>query len=196
MSSLYGLVVCGGKSTRMGTDKSMLNYHGQAQRYNLYDILNNLCDRVFISCNAEQAATIPDKYFVIVDDEQYGDIGPMVALLTAFDRHPEASFLVVGCDYPYLQEEELKRLIEVSLQANKSTCLYNIEHKNSEPLLSVYHNDTKVYLQKNFKLNQLSLRRFLDEISVHIIEPLNYMSIISIDNLQAYNETIAKLHNK
>ncbi|RYE15297.1 MAG: molybdenum cofactor guanylyltransferase, partial [Sphingobacteriales bacterium] len=111
MSSLYGLVVCGGKSTRMGTDKSILNYHGQPQRYHLYNMLNTLCERSFISCNGEQATTIPDKYAVIVDDDKYGDIGPMKALLTAIDKHPNKSFLVVGCDYPYQNENELRRLI-------------------------------------------------------------------------------------
>src|SRR5688500_16599101 len=110
MSTVYGLVVCGGKSTRMGTDKSMLNYYGEPQRYHLYNMLSKLCERVFISCNAEQAANIPDKYSVIIDDNQYGDIGPMVALLTALDKYPNVSFLAVGCDYPHLRIEELDRL--------------------------------------------------------------------------------------
>ena len=195
MSSVYGLVVCGGKSTRMGTDKSMLNYHNQPQRYHLYEMLNELCERVFISCNKEQAANIPDKYAVIVDDEQYGDIGPMVALLTAFDKYPNVSFLVVGCDYPYLQKEELKRLTEVSLQFNKSTSLYNVEAKLIEPLISVYQHDIKYQLEQNFKQNKYSLRMLLEDVKAHVIEPLNYMSIISIDNLQQYQEVINKLNN-
>ena len=195
MSGVYGLVVCGGKSTRMGTDKSMLNYHGQPQRYHLYEMLNGLCEHVFISCNKEQAATIPDKYAVIVDDEQYGDIGPMVALLTAFDKHPDASFLVVGGDYPHLQIEELDRLIKVSLQTNKPTSLYNIESEFIEPLISVYQHNIKYQLDQNFQQNKYSLRLLLEDVNAHVIEPLNYMSIISIDNLQQYNETIAGLHN-
>lgn len=195
MSSMYGLVVCGGKSTRMGTDKSMLNYHGQPQRYYLYEMLSELCERTFISCNMQQAATIPDKYAVIIDDEQYGDIGPMVALLTAFDKYPDASFLVVGCDYPHLQKEELKRLLEVSLQYKKSTALYNIEGKSIEPLISVYQLDIISQLKRNFIQNKQSLRALLEDVNVYIIEPLNYMSIISIDNLQQYSETVAKLRN-
>lgn len=195
MSSVYGLVVCGGKSTRMGTDKSMLNYHGQPQRYYLYEMLSELCERTFIACNKQQAATIPDKYAVVIDDEQYGDIGPMVALLTAFDKYPDASFLVVGCDYPYLQKEELHRLLEVSLQYKKSTALYNIEGKSIEPLISVYQSDIISQLKRNFIQNQQSLRALLEDVNAYIMEPLNYMSIISIDNLQQYNETVAKLRN-
>jgi molybdopterin-guanine dinucleotide biosynthesis protein A len=195
MSGVYGLVVCGGKSTRMGTDKSMLNYHGQSQRYHLYEMLNELCNHVFISCNKEQAASIPDKYAAIVDDEQYGNIGPMVALLTAFDKYPYANFLVVGCDYPHLQIEELDRLIKVSLQFNRSTSLYNIESKLIEPLISVYQHNIKYQLEQNFKQSKHSLRMLLEDVDAHVIEPLNYMSIISIDNLQQYNEAIARLHN-
>ena len=49
MSVLHGLVVCGGQSTRMGMDKSQLQYHGVPQREWLYELLQPLCEDVYIS---------------------------------------------------------------------------------------------------------------------------------------------------
>ena len=68
----YGLVLCGGKSTRMGTDKSMLQYHSKPQRYYVYDLLFPLCEKVFISCNEQQSSTIEVGYDYIQDDIAFG----------------------------------------------------------------------------------------------------------------------------
>ena len=77
MSVLHGLVVCGGQSTRMGMDKSQLQYHGVPQREWLYELLQPLCEDVYISCNAEQAAEIGDSYPTITDATIYRNIGPV-----------------------------------------------------------------------------------------------------------------------
>ncbi|MBK8495728.1 MAG: NTP transferase domain-containing protein [Chitinophagaceae bacterium] len=39
ITNTYGLVLCGGNSSRMGTDKSMLQYYDKPQRYHVYDML-------------------------------------------------------------------------------------------------------------------------------------------------------------
>jgi Molybdopterin-guanine dinucleotide biosynthesis protein A len=196
MSSLYGLVVCGGKSTRMGIDKSMLDYHGQPQRYHVYDMLLPLCEKVFISCNEEQAGTIPDRYAVIIDKEPYKEIGPMAALLSAFDAYPVASFLAVGCDYPMLTNEHLQNLTKASLHTKNCTASYNILDCIYEPLITVYQNNMKVYLENNFRQNKYSLRVLLEEINADIVIPYKQIQIMSIDNQKDREIIIAQLRNK
>ena len=50
--------MCGGKSSRMGTDKSRIIYHEKEQQYHVYEMLQLICEDVFISCNKEQQAFI------------------------------------------------------------------------------------------------------------------------------------------
>lgn len=193
MTPVYGLVVCGGKSTRMGQDKSLLNYHGQAQRYHLYDMLSGLCDRVFISCNKEQFSTIPAKYTTIVDDPEYEGIGPMASLLSAFRQYPEASFLVVGCDYPLININHLQKLIEVNDEVIFAASYYNPDTSFYEPLLSHYQCNIKSKLEFYFKQSNYSLQAVLKEVKTNIIVPDDLSILTSIDTPDAYNNIIKQL---
>ena len=67
-SALNGLVLAGGKSTRMGEDKGILQWYGKEQRYYVADMLATFCEEVFISCRPEQTNAI-DKNYKVIEDE-------------------------------------------------------------------------------------------------------------------------------
>lgn len=196
MKKLYGLVVCGGKSSRMGTDKSLLEYYNLPQKYYLYNLLEPLCDKVFISCNPQQAKGNDGLYKTIIDEEKYSNIGPMAALLSAYHKYPDVSFLVVGCDYPFINLKDLKKLIENRKDETLSVCYYNPETEFEEPLLAVYENDCFPELLKNFEQGNYSLRHFLKSIHSKKIIPESLESLISVDTDEQYRAAILALKNK
>ncbi|MBT8186826.1 MAG: NTP transferase domain-containing protein, partial [Croceitalea sp.] len=109
-TKLYGLVLSGGKSTRMGSDKGLLTYHGIPQRDYAYSLLNELCDSTFLSIRSEQEAEIKKEYKVIIDQDKYR--GPLNGILSAHEAHPEAAWLVLACDLPLITKSSLQRLIQ------------------------------------------------------------------------------------
>ena len=193
MENLYGLVVCGGQSTRMGTDKSLLKYHDIAQRYYLYQMLEGFCDKVFISCNSQQAVNINEFYNLIIDKPPYVNIGPMAALLSANLMYPDASFLVLGCDYPFLTLDDVKNLIQNRDNQTEALCFYNSETQFEEPLLAIYENRCLLKLQDYFKDGNYSLRHFLKTISSKKIIPESLASLTSVDTIEQYTESLLKL---
>lgn len=193
MNKLYGLVVCGGQSSRMGTDKSLLEYHGQAQRYYMYDMLQGLCEQVYISCNAEQARSIPDKYATIVDAEKYNNIGPMAALLSAWEHHMDADWLVVGCDYPFVTAKDLQMLIDARQTKAAAMCYYNYVEQMEEPLLAVYTQDIKQYLLQQYHEGKYSLRHLLKDVNATKVLPTSAVIITSIDTPEAYQDALMQL---
>jgi molybdopterin-guanine dinucleotide biosynthesis protein A len=61
--ALNGLILAGGKSTRMGQDKGMIDYHGKPQREYLVDLLKPYCLEVFISSKENiKQNTIADHF--------------------------------------------------------------------------------------------------------------------------------------
>ena len=178
---LYGLVVCGGQSSRMGADKSLLCYHEKPQRYHIYEMLELFCESVYISCNEKQETGIADGYRFMTDLPLYNNIGPMAALLTAFVQFPKNDLLMIGCDYPFLTAAELAEFILTCRNANNTTAFYDQPGNNYEPLLAYYPSAVYENIHEMYTNQQYSLNAFLNRYKAVKYFPADEMSNRSID---------------
>ncbi|WP_221390698.1 molybdenum cofactor guanylyltransferase [Dyadobacter sp. NIV53] len=186
---LYGLVVCGGESRRMRADKSSLIYFEKQQRYHLYDMLysgqNNLCSKAFISCKQIQLKTVSKEYNVLQDLAKFENIGPMAGLLTAFTSYPDHDFLVVGCDYPFVNEQVLKNFLEQIKGDSIAAAFYN-EHGKYEPLLAWYSKEAGLILKKQFDTKEHSLQHFLIQNKAEKYIPADDIVMTSVDTPEEF----------
>lgn len=106
---VYGLVMAGGFSRRMGRDKALLDYHGEPQSVWTAKLLESVCENVLISCRANQDPGTGNRWPRIHDREE--DQGPIGGFLSAHAAHPDAAWLAVACDLPLLTSRTLKYLI-------------------------------------------------------------------------------------
>lgn len=113
MKILKGLVLCGGKSSRMGKDKGSLLYEGRSWAEIAAGKLKNVGLEVFVSVNELQEADYsrwfsPDK---LILDNFEGIEGPLKGILSVHKSDPEADWIVFPCDMLLLNEAVLKELI-------------------------------------------------------------------------------------
>src|SRR5437763_7736714 len=108
--SINGLVLAGGKSTRMGQDKGRMKWHQKEQRYYLADLLSHYCIDVFISCRIDQQQEIDPAYRTLPDT--YTGLGPYGGILSAFRYQPDSAWLVVACDLPLIDDAALSYLLQ------------------------------------------------------------------------------------
>lgn len=194
-SSLSGVVVCGGKSTRMGTDKSLLEYHGIAQRYYLFDLLSNYCNEVIISCNDAQAAGMDPHYPYVVDSPAWQNVGPVAGVLSAAEVLNGDFLVVVGCDYPLVIGADIKLLTDQARQTGKSAAFRN-EDGIIEPLVSVLNRQDIALLEKNIHAMKGSLRKFFEEFDTLIIDHPQPQRLKSVDDVEAYERMMHMLQNR
>lgn len=135
-SSVNGLVLAGGKSMRMGEDKSNLKWHGKEQKYYLADQLAHYCDQVFISCRAEQVTEIENTYKPLAD--VFIGLGPYGAILSAFQQDPDKAWLVVACDLPMLTAQTLQLLIDKRNISALATTFESSFDGMPEPLITIW----------------------------------------------------------
>ena len=136
IAPIHGLVLAGGKSTRMGTDKGLLNYHGQAQRDYLFELLKSVLGKeqsVFLSARAEQ--NIENKS--VINDTFIG-LGPFGALCSAFMHNPNAAYLAVATDVPFVNQSVLNLLISKRNPHKIATALKGRSSEFMEPLICIW----------------------------------------------------------
>lgn len=180
------LVLCGGNSTRMGTDKSMLQYYDKPQRYHVYDMLQPFCDEAFISCNESQSAGMLAGYKVLSDLPGYRNSGPMGALLTAYSRFPGKHILLIGCDYPFLSVAELINFSACCTDAPAG--FYNEAEDLYEPLLAWYPDTACKPVKEMYAAGQHSLQDFLEESSAVKYYTANKQCISSVDTPEDFKQ--------
>lgn len=195
MTKLYGLVACGGESSRMGADKSLLEYYDVPQYVHVYKLLQPVCEKVFISCNARQAGTIPKEYAVITDLPEYKAMGPMAGLASAFSYITDASFVLLGCDYPFITSDEIRYLVD-RRDAKYMAVSYSKDDKYYEPLIAIYERLIEQQLKQNITSKQHSLNKLLREANALKIPPLNPGRLQSIDSPEGYEMAKAQIQKR
>lgn len=133
---LYGLVLAGGKSTRMGSDKGLLKYHSVSHQEHLYNLLDQVCDKVYLSMRKEQEVDLKDDFNVIVDQNEYR--GPFNGILSAHKTHPEVAWLVLACDLPLIDLPSLKNLVTNRNPDNLATSFATKKTGLPEPLITIW----------------------------------------------------------
>ncbi|MDJ0700695.1 MAG: NTP transferase domain-containing protein [Woeseiaceae bacterium] len=159
---VYGLVLAGGQSRRMGQDKALLRRGDISQLAYVMDMLEDLLPKVFVSVRADQAGE-PEraKFPQIVD--RFEDMGPVAGVLSALEEHPEADWLVVACDLPNLDAGTIKYLLE-NVDASRAFTAYESSHDGlPEPLCAVYRrgsaNTLKSFVDEGLKCPRKMLIR-------------------------------------
>ena len=186
-NELTGLVVCGGASSRMGRDKSLLTYHDREQRYHIADMLSHFCKEVYLSLNEMQTIS-STSYKAFTDLPEYRDCGPIAALLTAYHFLPEHNLVVVGCDYPLLTHGELEGFIKSLSNDTTSCAFYNEEDGFYEPLLAYYAASMARVVKVNFEYENTSLQHILKESGTERYIPKDKNGIKSVDDPVGYEQ--------
>ncbi|EAR00970.1 molybdenum cofactor guanylyltransferase [Maribacter sp. HTCC2170] len=135
-AKIYGLVLSGGKSTRMGTDKGLIAYHGIPQREYLYNMLNGICEKTFMSIRNEQAEEFSSDINTIIDKDVFK--GPFNGLLSAHNQYPKVAWLVLACDLPLINKSALEELIAERDVESFSTAMALKENPLPEPLCAIW----------------------------------------------------------
>ena len=189
---IYGLVLSGGKSTRMGTDKGLIAYHGIPQRDHLYQLLEKICDKTFMSIRKEQQAEISSTFNTIVDEDVFK--GPFNGILSAHKKYPDVAWLVLACDLPLIDEKSLRELIEARKGSADATAFAQKENPLPEPLCAIWEPQALktaiTYLEQG---NGSCPRKFLINNRTNLVFPENAQVLMNANSEVEYKEAMTKL---
>lgn len=155
-STTCGIVLAGGLSSRMGTDKALLTRNGQTQLQHCIDLLTQAgCDQVIVSRNAPG--------FI---NDHYRNAGPLAGIHAALNAEADAGrYLIVPVDMPRLPLAALRQLLD-----QKQHCTLA-----QGPLPCLIYNQPKLVdmLADNIEKGELRLRHWLRQLNASAITVAN-----------------------
>lgn len=165
IASIQGLVLAGGKSTRMGTDKGTLNFSGKNQRDVAIELLKKHHLKTYLSVRENQEISIENK----ITDKLIG-LGPFGAICSAFQENPDVAWLVLATDLPFVTDEVIQLLLK---HRNPSKAATTIKGKNKdfpEPLITIWEPKSYQLLLNYLAQGYSCPRKVLINSDVEIVE--------------------------
>ncbi|SDE70677.1 molybdenum cofactor guanylyltransferase [Sporomusa acidovorans] len=155
-----GIILAGGRSSRMGRDKTLLVYNDETMIERTVRKLRNFVDEIIVASNSTAKYNLPGIVEVPDTYPGMGPLGGMHAGLMAA-RHQYA--FIVSCDMPFFTEELAGYLIKRS--AEYDVIVPEIEGR-LEPLCAVYSRNCVKPIEKCLQANVRQVYQFYSEVRV------------------------------
>lgn len=157
-------IMAGGKSSRMGVDKSFVLFNGRPLIEIVIEAVSGLGDEILLITNK------PDEYaqfnLPMVSDV-YPDHGSLGGIYTAVHAATHPHTLVVACDMPWLNRPLLDYMISLRKTADVIVPRWQ---KFPEPLHAIYSKACLSPIENKLKEKRLKITGFFGEVAVRFVE--------------------------
>ncbi len=172
---LGGIVLAGGRSSRMGSEKAALVHpDGRTLLRRTCELLAAAgCDPVVISLRHGQEIPADAADFTIVRDPVGADTGPIAGMLAGIRLDPAKNWIVTACDLPNLDRETLEILI-ASKRPGESFLAYRSETDGlPEPLCALYSSGSIPVLEDALANDFRCPRKILIRNDCRLLDPVS-----------------------
>jgi molybdenum cofactor guanylyltransferase len=194
-SALFGLVLAGGASTRMRTDKAALEYHGRPQVRWAFELLAKHCAATFVSVRPDQREDPARAGLPQIVDRQPG-IGPIAGIASALLEHPKAAWLVLACDLPFLTDGTLQHLV-AHREPRKIATAYRSTHDGlPEPLCAIWEPAARDPVWSYIASGKQCPRRLLIDSDVALLDLPERQALDNVNTAAEFDLATAALRER
>lgn len=132
LSDATAVLLAGGKSSRMGSEKGLVEFRKKPMAFHILEVLKSLFSDVIVISNNDNY-----KYsgFQVFPDS-ITDKGPAGGIVSAFEHANSEWIFVIACDMPLISTEAILKLYEAK---NDSEICLPLTKDGIEPLCGFYH---------------------------------------------------------
>jgi len=180
------VILCGGRSSRMGEDKSLLPFldSNSLTQYQ-YDKLKTFFDEIYLSSKVDKFDFLPnkEKYLIIDKGEVFS---PIVALQTIFSKFKSSKVFIITVDTPLISIETIEKLIDESL--NNDICVAQTQRIHN--LCGVFSTDLNNFVNKMLNDDIHKVGYLLKNSITKYIKFDNDDEFINLNNKDEYNRAL------
>ncbi len=189
---VYGLILAGGRSSRMQRDKAALLYQGRSALDRTWELAARHVDRVFASVRSTQTEDPARVGRPLIVDSVEGE-GPIVGIRSALAAHPQAAWLVLACDLPFLTDAALTQLSTGRDPALLATAFRSTHDGLPEPLCAVWEPSAAPALSAYQIAGGHCPRKFLMRHAVRLLDAQDPAALDNINTPEEYAQALGAL---
>ena len=160
MLDVEGFILVGGRSSRMGTDKSLMQFDGQTSVERMAAELRSITPRISL-VGTGRAGFDPDLRIIPDTHEQWGALGGIHAALGACVADWA---LIVACDLPFVTRDLCARLLTLSQLQSPDAVVPIQPDGRPQPLCALYRREPCQLEAEAFALALSNLRQVTSEL--------------------------------
>jgi molybdopterin-guanine dinucleotide biosynthesis protein A len=190
---VYGLVLAGGRSTRMQRDKAAIEYRpGETQLDAVMQLLRPRVARAFVSVRQDQLTDgTRARYPQIID--RGGLEGPIAGISAALAGHPDVAWLVLACDLPFLDARTLDTLLAARASERMATAFRSSHDGLPEPLCAIYEPRAGAAIDSYIAGGRSCPRKFLINTDTCLLAQPNPRALDNVNTVADYGAAMADL---
>ena len=179
------IILAGGKSSRMGVDKSTLKFknYDTLCEYQ-YDKFQSIFKSVYV-CTKDSSKFDFNANFIL--DSETKNYSPLYAFKDIINNVKTDYFFVIAVDIPFVKEEAIKKMI--GFVCDGYDAIVPICSSKIHPLCGLYNKKIASIIDKNIKNNTHKLQLILKELNTKYVDFLDNDNFI---NLNYYDEYLCQ----
>ncbi len=179
---LKGILLCGGKSSRMGEDKGLVDFKGEAMANYPLKVLEALTSDILISSNNPEYKKF--GYPILKDEIQ--NIGPLGGLYACMKSSSAEHFFVTSCDTPFVNKQLALQVLSFSKESN--IVVAQTEDNRVHPLFGYYSKDILHQIEIQIKQGNYKMLDLLKACNAYTVPVISYNPVTRIDLLKNINK--------
>ena len=181
------IIFAGGRSSRMGEDKSLLPF-GDSPTLTQFQLkkLKKLFKNVFISCKNKDKFDFEANFIedVITDNI----FAPTTGFIAIFKKFPQQKFFVLSVDSPFISQEEITTLIEADKNSYDATIAYS--EGKIQPMCGIYHPSLEEKFVTMLQEDKHKLGYLLKNSKTHSVHFENEKAFLNLNNPSDYQKAL------
>jgi len=178
------VIFAGGKSSRMGKDKSLLSFGGynSLTQYQ-YERLKNIFQTVYISAKYNKF----DFEATIIEDIQTTS-SPLVGIVSVLEFTKTPTF-ILSVDAPFIDKNIFQKIVDTHKENNSIATIAKTPQR-LQPLCGIYHPNIIKTAKQHIIENKHSLNKMLKELDTSIVNFDDENKFLNINHPKDYQKAL------
>ncbi|WP_297088559.1 molybdenum cofactor guanylyltransferase [uncultured Draconibacterium sp.] len=157
------IILAGGKSKRMGTDKALLGFGGKTLLERAINLCKSFSSELLISSNHQSHSNF--GYHVVADEVK--NCGPMGGIYSCLKQSETDWNLVLSVDAAFVDSDFLTFLIS---QTGNFDAVVPTSASGAEPLIALYHKSSLPILENMLQCGDYKMHNFINKLNTNWVD--------------------------